>query len=103
MKSIKEWMIEHGMGHDDIENMDLVRILGSSSVKVNRALEVKLEPKLKQVLSSEEFADEDPSELLRQIIVIAAKKISGVTGSTFSVPKATPGLSAGESIAKEAP
>lgn len=103
MKSIREWMVEHGMA-DDIDNIDLIRILGSSSVKVNRMLETRLGPKLKQVLESEEFADEDPSELLRQIIVVAAKKISGVSGSTLSVPKVTPGLSTSDDpIAKEAP
>lgn len=105
MKSIREWMLEHGVGSDDIEKIDLMRLLGSSTLKVNRLLENKIGPKLVQILESDDFSNEDPSELLRQIIVVAAKKISGVSGTTLSLSKITPELSSDndDPIAKEEP
>lgn len=101
MKSIREWMVEHGIGEDNIENIDLIRLLGSSSVKINRKLAMKLHPKLQQVLSDPEFAEEDPSELLRQVIAVAAKEVSGSSGTTLSVPRVTHGLADGEHVARE--
>ncbi len=58
-----------------------------------------------QILESDDFSNEDPSELLRQIIVVAAKKISGATGTTLSLSKITPELSSDsdDPIAKEEP
>lgn len=104
MKSIREWMLEHGVGNDDIEKIDLMRLLGSSTLKVNRILENKLGPRLMQILESDDFSSEDPSELLRQVIIVAAKKISGVSGTTLSLSKVTPELSSNDDdpIAKEA-
>lgn len=80
-------MEENGMANDEIRNIDLTRILGGTTVHINRKFAVKLGPRLDQVLKSEEFAGESPSELLRQIIAIAAEKIGGVSGSTVSTNK----------------
>lgn len=86
----KELVLE--MGEDDIDNIDLVRILGSSSIRVNRNLEIRLKPKLQQIFKDKDFADEDPSELLRQVIAIAAKEITGVSGTTLNTQKLAKGL-----------
>lgn len=86
----KELVLE--MGEDDIDNIDLVRILGSSSIRVNRNLEIRLKPKLQQIFKDKDFADEDPSELLRQVIAVAAKEITGVSGTTLNTQKLAKGL-----------
>lgn len=65
---------------DAIDNVDLVRILGSSNIRVNKELKTRLHPKLQQILRDPDFADiaqNDPSELLRQIIAVAANEIVG--------------------------
>jgi hypothetical protein len=89
-------MIEHGMGEDEIDNVDLVRILGSSSIKINRELKTKLHPKIQQILKDpelSEIAESNPSELLRQIIAVAANEITGRSqSSTFSTSAAARSL-----------
>lgn len=98
----KELVLE--MGEDDIDNIDLVRILGSSSIRVNRNLEIRLKPKLQQIFKDKDFAEEDPSELLRQVIAIAAKEITGAHGTTLSTQKLAKGLGAEDDpIAREMP
>lgn len=92
MKSIRTWMEENGIGADDIKNIDLTRILGTTNITINRKLAMRLGPKLDQVLKGEEFASENPSELLRQIIAIAAEKVAGVSGMTVSTSKLAKGL-----------
>lgn len=99
----KELMLEMG-GEDEIDNIDLVRILGSSSIRVNRNLEIKLKPKLQQIFKDKDFAEEDPSELLRQVIAVAAKEITGAQGTTLSTQKLARGLGREDDpVAREMP
>jgi hypothetical protein len=97
----EELMLE--MGEDEIDNIDLLRILGSSSIRVNRNLEIRLKPKLQQIFKDKDFSEEDPSELLRQVIVVAAKEITGASGTTLSTQKLAKGLSNDDPIAREMP
>lgn len=101
MKSIRTWMEENGMGGDDIKNLDLVRILGGSNITINRKLAMRIGPKIDQVIKDKEFENESPSELLRQIIAIAAEKITGVTGTTVSTSKLVKGLGSDDPITRE--
>jgi hypothetical protein len=102
MKSIREWMTEKGMISEEVRGVDLARLLGGTSFQINRKLAVKLNPKLDQVLKSEEFEGESPEEMLRQIIAIAAEKLGGVEGTTVSANKLAGGLNQAEDpIAQE--
>lgn len=92
MKSIREWMEENGMVDDRIKTIDLARILGGNSVKIDRRLYTKLGPKLTQVLNDQEFAGESNAELLRQVIAIAAEKIGDISGTQVSAQKLSGGL-----------
>lgn len=103
MKSIREWMIEKGMINEEVRGTDLARVLGGTSFQINRKLAIKLNPKLDQVLRSEELEGESPEELLRQIIAIAAEKLGGVEGTTVSTSKLAGGLNnMDDPIAQEA-
>lgn len=102
MKSIREWMVEKGMVNEDIRSIDMSRILGGTSFKINRKLAIKLKPRLNQVLSGEEFEGESPEELLRQIIAIAAEELGGIEGTTVSANKLAGGLYKDDPVAQEA-
>lgn len=102
MKSIREWMMEKGMIGEEVRGVDLARLLGGTSFQINRKLAVKLNPKLDQVLKSEEFEGESPEDMLRQIIAIAAEKLGGVEGTTVSASKLAGGINQSEDpIAQE--
>lgn len=104
MKSIRQWMAEKGMINEEIRGVDLARVLGASSFKIDRRLAVKLNQKLNQVLKSEELQEDgySPEEMLRQIIAIAAERLGGVEGTTVSTSKLAGGLNQSEDpIAQE--
>lgn len=101
MKSIREWMKEKGIVSEDIRGVDLARVLGGTSFNINRKLAIRLNPKLDQVLKSEEFEGESPEEMLRQIIAIAAEKLGGIEGTTVSASKLAGGLRQDDPIAQE--
>lgn len=103
MKSIRQWMEENGMVDDQIKNIDLTRILGGSSVKIDRKLAVRMGPKLDQVLNDEDFASESKPELLRQVIAIAAEKIGGISGSQVGVRKLAGGLNQQTDLGSDEP
>ncbi|NBT58143.1 hypothetical protein EBT16_05100 [bacterium] len=93
MKSIREWMKEKGMVSEDINKLafsNFMREPGDtgSTVELNSDLKLKLNRVVDQIAKMDEFKEEDPETLLRQIIAVVAARLAGMSGSTLSTSRA---------------
>jgi hypothetical protein len=81
MKSIREWIMEN----DNINSTVLKNVMGSTSTKINNKMKMMLRPKLEQVVKS--FEEENPMDLLRDIIAISVSVIGDMNGSRITTDK----------------
>lgn len=92
MKSIREWMKEKGVVSEDMNKLAFSRFMrdpgeGGATMDINSSLKSKLNPKIDQIMAMDEFKDEDPETLLRQIIAVVSARIAGMSGSTLSTSR----------------
>lgn len=81
MKSLREWILEN----DQVSAVSMRDVLGGSGVQVNMELKNKLKPKLIQIMNENE--NEDPMNLLREIIAVSASIIGNLKGTRIPTSK----------------
>lgn len=108
MKSIREWMKDKGIVSEDMNKMAFSRFMrepgeSGSTMDINSTIKSKLNPKIDQIMAMDEFKDEDPETLLRQIIAVVSARIAGMSGSTLSASRVVDKMNRGvdEPIAQE--
>lgn len=91
MKSIREWLIEQG---DDVSAVSVRDMMGGNMIKVDPRLKMILKPKLEAIIKDSE--GENPAQLLRSIIAVAASLVGDLSGMQFSTSKLIDLLNSGE-------
>lgn len=76
MKSIREWRIERGLMGEDFERTPFANYMGSSTMEVNRDLEIELKPKLTRIMDMDNFKSIPREELFEKIKVIIAETVT---------------------------
>ena len=84
MKSIREWMVERGIVGEDFDKNAFARYMGSSSVKVNRDLELELRPKVRRIMDMDKFRSLPAEELLNRMKAVISQTVAEMSGSTIS-------------------
>jgi len=92
MKSIREWMTEKGMVSEDMNKLAFSRFMrepgdAGTTMDINTSLKSKLNPKIDEIMKMDDFKDEDPETLLRQIMAVVSARIAGMSGSTLSTSR----------------
>jgi hypothetical protein len=92
MKSIREWMKERGIVSEDMNKMAFSRFMrdpgdAGTTMELDTSLKSKLNPVIDRIMKMEEFADEDPETLLRQIMAVVSARLAGMSGSTLSTSR----------------
>lgn len=93
MKSIREWMKEKGIVNEDMNKLafsNFMREPGDtgSTVEINSDLKLKLNRVIDQITKMDDFKEEDPETLFRQIMAVVAARLAGMSGSTLSTSRA---------------
>lgn len=81
MKSLREWILEN----DQVSSVSMRDVLGGPSVQVSAELKSKLKPRLIQIMNENE--GEDPMNLLREIIAVAASVLGDLKGMRIPTSK----------------
>jgi len=84
MKSIREWMVERGIVGEDFDKNAFARYMGSSSVKVNRDLELELRPKVRRIMDMDKFRSMSPDSLLDGMKAVISQTVAEMGGQTIS-------------------
>jgi len=92
MKSIREWMKEKGIVSEDMNKMAFSRFMrgpgdAGTTMSLDTELKSKLNPVIDRIMNDEDFADEDPENLLRQIMAVVSARLAGMTGSSLSTSR----------------
>jgi hypothetical protein len=92
MKSIKEWMKDKGIVCEDMNKLAFSRFMrgpgdAGTTMSIDTELKSKLNSVIGNIMKDEDFADEDPENLLRQIMAVVAAKLAGMTGSSISTSR----------------
>lgn len=84
MKSIREWRAEKGLVSEDFERTPFANYMGSSTVEVDRDLEIELKPKVTRIMDMERFKSIPKEELFEKMRTIVAETIAEMRGSKIS-------------------
>lgn len=92
MKSIKDWMKEKGIFSEDMNKLAFSRFMrdpgdAGTTMSLDTDLKSKLNPVIDRIMKDEDFAEEDPENLLRQIMAVVSARLAGMSGSTLSTSR----------------
>jgi len=96
MKSIREWLVDKGLVGEEFDRNAFARYMDSSSVKVNRGLEMELRPKVLRIMDMEKFRSIPKDELLDKMKAVISQTVAEMSSSTISSRSVARELGAGE-------
>ena len=56
-------------------------------MSLDTELKAKLNPVIDRIMNDDDFSDEDPENLLRQIMAVVSARLAGMTGSSLSTSR----------------
>ena len=58
-----------------------------TTMSLDTELKAKLNPVIDRIMNDDDFSDEDPENLLRQIMAVVSARLAGMTGSSLSTSR----------------
>jgi hypothetical protein len=92
MKSIREWMKDKGVVSEDMNKLAFSRFMrepgdAGTTMELDTSLKSKLNPVIDRIMNMDDFREEDPEKLLRQIMAVVSARLAGMSGSTLSTSR----------------